>query len=119
MLGCGAEILAVYFLNKSYRRPWDWLSATAFITASLSSVATFVFFSAASPAPDDRLTIISRTTSKHTESPRTARLSTFSSARFSGCRCRRSGRDDLPQHSVDHARSYRHDALYLGFWAAA
>jgi len=47
MLGCGAEILAVYFLNKSYRRPWDWLSATAFITASLSSVATFVFFGAA------------------------------------------------------------------------
>lgn len=48
MLGAVSELVAIYFLKHSRRRPWDWVSAFSLIGAILSGLAIFVFFGAAS-----------------------------------------------------------------------
>jgi hypothetical protein len=48
MLGAISELVAIYFLRHSRKRPWDWLSAFSLIGAILSGLAIFVFFGAAS-----------------------------------------------------------------------
>ena len=48
MLGAVSELVAIYFLKHSRKRPWDWVSAFSLIGAILSGLAIFVFFGAAS-----------------------------------------------------------------------
>jgi hypothetical protein len=48
MLGAVLELVAIYFLKHSRKRPWDWVSAFSLIGAILSGLAVFVFFGAAS-----------------------------------------------------------------------
>ncbi len=48
MLGAISELVAIYFLRHSRKRPWDWVSAFSLIGAILSGLAIFVFVGAAS-----------------------------------------------------------------------
>jgi hypothetical protein len=46
LLGATLELVAIYFFQRTRRRPWDWLSVSAIIGGTISVFAIIVFWGA-------------------------------------------------------------------------